>query len=95
MNKKEFLKNWIYWVQKDGYPKLDKDFVKDLDQLLDNWISVNDELPENDNLCLLWCTDNCFYLGYFSYRDGSCRQFVEECMLEPTHWQPLPQPPRE
>ena len=67
---------------------------KDLDSL-DNWISCEDELPKNDSSVLVWDSDvNDVSFGYcidkkwYFNRDGSLDTGI-------THWQPLPNPPKE
>lgn len=60
----------------------------------DGWISVKDRLPEDDTPVLVYCPDaplpygidywSQFGLGFYWSHDS-----------EPTHWQPLPEPPKE
>ena len=42
---KDFIEKWDYWIEENHYPTILKDFKQDLTNLLDNWISVEDELP--------------------------------------------------
>lgn len=64
-----------------------------------NWISIEDELPK-DGKDVLLCVHGRICIGYrihISYGvsgwietgDYSCRE-----SLYPTHWQPLPEPPK-
>ena len=68
--------------------------VEDLHNL-DNWISVETELPKDDSSVLVWdrktkditfgyCIDKKWYLN----QDGTFPCFV-------THWQSRPKPPKE
>ncbi len=65
----------------------------------DEWISVDDRLPDHDNYLLITDSRGLIAIGYYwpfnssMYRDkgrwynGDYEQFV-------THWKPLPQPPK-
>jgi hypothetical protein len=71
------------------------------------WISVKDKLPEYPQVVLVtnkdsnlystayfngtqWIPDP-FVIGYDSWDDFTALRL----MIEPTHWMPLPEPPKE
>lgn len=75
-------------------------FINELSGLIqqNNWISVEDELPENaiglihsDDL-LLFTNDGCFKIGYYG---NKCGWVLNTPLKQATHWQPLPKPPKE
>lgn len=73
--------------------------------MTDNWIAIEDELPENDKSVLVLVRGKVepsqyradghnfwFAIGYLE-SDGYYRTIEEIYFESPTHWQPLPQPP--
>ena len=64
-----------------------------------SWISVGDFLPQNDDEVLV-CNEGLVY--YCHYRNGrfvfeaysSCGDCDDEFYTKVTHWQPLPDPPK-
>ena len=56
------------------------------------WISVNDQLPRNQQRLLLGFSDypELIMVGFFV--EGTF--FFEGQVLKPTHWMPLPEPPQ-
>jgi len=62
------------------------------------WISVKDRLPEKNGRYIV---NSSFYkndpvmTSYFGYRDGSKILPVSFYCKDVTHWQPLPEPPKE
>lgn len=61
---------------------------------LDKWINVKDGLPKEGELVLIHRQYGDYVLAYISGKLWTnavlrCRMFTE-----PTHWQPLPQPPK-
>lgn len=74
----------------------------------DNWVSVDDKMPENGKEVLVWkehATDIPIQ-AYFNEKAKEWRGSAEvrECMISgyaekpklyfvPTHWMPLPEPP--
>lgn len=69
------------------------------------WISVEERLPEEKvpvQVTYLGYTDKqpradmlaCIYCGKWCYWDGEPCSY-EECVVEITHWKPLPKPPKE
>lgn len=66
------------------------------------WISVNDKLPEYSQLVLIytkWGTVSiCRYSGkheLFNAYDEWWRPLAKLFCIKPTHWMPLPEPPKK
>ncbi len=64
----------------------------------DNWISVKDKLPEFDiEVLTSWRSDSSTFIeinyveSITTYASGSSARWKG---IEPTHWQPLPSPPK-
>lgn len=69
---------------------------------MSEWISVNERMPEPDKDVLL-----CFGLGDFRMAVGgkyeldegwysiTDAEYYTDCDTTPTHWMPLPEPPKE
>ena len=69
---------------------------------MSEWISVNERMPEPDKDVLL-----CFGLGDFRMAVGgkyeldegwysiTDAEYYTDCDTTPTHWMPLPDPPKE
>ncbi len=70
------------------------DHIKEIERLKGGWISVDDNLPEERELVLVYCTDSGCVGTAWMVGD-------EWCISEPqaigranlTHWMPLPEPP--
>jgi len=83
------------------YKDIRKSIGESLDQLLQaereaKWISVEDELPKDEEIYLVF--DSQYDTVFQAYFNGS--EFVSwdkvkiyDCCI--THWQPLPQPPKD
>lgn len=58
-----------------------------------NWISVDDRIPDSDQDVLCWTSFNVCIIGsYDGEWNGDLRgEYVGEEFV--THWQPLPSPP--
>lgn len=58
-----------------------------------NWISVNDRLPEEGNEFLTYNSDTKVYdIIYFHINEGTWNSIGEK-PREITHWKSLPEPP--
>ena len=73
------------------------------DTLLDNgvtvqeWISVNDRLPEEKVDCIVhykhaYCNNDGYWAIGFCFYDGE--KFRIDLAYKVTHWMPIPQPPK-
>ena len=65
---------------------------------MDNWISVKDRLPENDNLMIVLTDINNVHQDYDLARykkiwDEYLWETLHSESIKPTHWQSLPEPP--
>lgn len=73
----------------DEYRKVDK---------CEGWIKCSDEYPDQSVDVQIYCSDTKeqfvgFHLGNGEFQYGLCEAGALVC--SPTHWQPLPEPPRE
>jgi hypothetical protein len=64
-------------------------------QPVDRWISVKDRLPENDNDVLVYDTDCGIVIGWYDKEIGDFAADFISPLDAVTHWQPLPEPPKE
>ena len=78
-----------------------EELENDLDNL-NNWISVEDKLPENDDDVLISINDDytkkdISSLGNFADSEWLINGCNENTIagITVTHWQPLPQPPKK
>lgn len=55
------------------------------------WISVEDALPDDEKFCLVCCQG--WDIPTIDRYDLDLGDFLDCC--EVTHWQPLPEPPKE
>ncbi len=60
----------------------------------DEWISVEDELPDDGKFVLAWTSD-ILYRVMFQVNGDWKRQDGTSYLLPVTHWQPLPAAPKE
>ena len=60
------------------------------------WISVDERLPEADSPVLIFTRKNRYYVGYY-YKAAVDRNYTgfyaDSCKRDVTHWMPLPEPP--
>lgn len=62
------------------------------------WISVNDRLPEDDELVLV-VEDGQIIIAVYDaildsfFEDGDSPALLIDIEVHPTHWMPLPEPP--
>ena len=64
---------------------------------MNDWISVKDRLPKNNERILAWCKDYCIHDVVWDW--PGCSWFdevtgVEHKELFVTHWMPLPELPK-
>ena len=61
---------------------------------MSKWISVEDELPENNHDVIVWNYD-CGMCGYYVSKTQKWMGYTayESEEVYVTHWQPLPEPP--
>lgn len=84
LNRKRSVLDW-FWIAeqlyKAGYRKQE-------------WVSVDERLPENYNDCLLFLDNEQIVIGWYH---ASAKAFVEggiALINEVTHWMPLPEAPK-
>lgn len=79
-----------------------EDVVKE--QITSNWISVKDRLPGQDQFVLCYEPKGSIYTNEYGSCYNKCRFLYDSFWLEevadnfvinPTHWQELPKPPKE
>ena len=70
--------------------------------LRDQWISVEDRLPEEDEKCIFFASgNNAAHIGQYVYtgRDGAVKFKKRDgrgtVLYTASHWMPLPDPPEE
>lgn len=58
---------------------------------MNEWISVNDEMPKEHSLVLV-CNVNskCYVISRVSHSG-----IFQNCFFNPTHWMPLPELPKD
>ncbi len=61
------------------------------------WISVDIEIPEFNTPVLMYCKIYGRYIGWYQQIEGECGNWHDGNVLgvlPPTHWMPLPEPPK-
>ena len=71
---------------------LEEDYKRRVSEVLPQWISVNDRLPERRQKCLIWIEPNIISC---EYRDGTFYGVEYIYQYQPNFWMPLPEPPKE
>ena len=78
------------------------DFMIDHGVTVQEWIPVSERLPEKNRSALVYFDSGNMAVGYW-YDKDECISFwqiwtddgwVSDADCEPTHWMPLPQPPK-
>lgn len=64
-------------------------------QPVNQWISVNDRLPENCIEVLVYDTDCGIVIGWYDKEIGDFAADFISPLDAVTHWQPLPEPPKD
>lgn len=66
---------------------------------MSEWISVKDRLPTDNYRVLINLNNGWQVTGYYDTLDGKWYLTGSGCYFngfrKPTHWQPLPEPPKE
>ena len=76
---------------------LDEKIIR-LEAALPKWISVNERLPEENFEVLMLFKHNMavgWYGGEGDWYSNTDDGYYASCDGEPTHWMPLPEPPKE
>ncbi len=60
----------------------------------DGWISCSDRMPDNNHDVLFFDVWGYIRIGWFSADDRSWFTSDDGCLMEVTHWMPLPEPPQ-
>ena len=71
------------------------------DLIAGSWIPVSERLPETPSgeweihgVCVLaWSKSNGHDTAFFERDEKSGNRWSWECVSDPTHWMPLPEPP--
>jgi hypothetical protein len=77
------------------------DAIAAVSELLPRWIPVSERLPETPSgeweihgVCVLaWSQSNGHDTAWFERDDEYGTSWSWECVSDPTHWMPLPEPP--
>lgn len=77
------------------------DAIAAVGELLPRWISVKERLPETPSgewelhgVCVLaWSQSNGHDTAWFERDEEYGNRWAWECVSDPTHWMPLPEPP--
>lgn len=87
--------------------KKNAEYIETIQALKTGWISVNDRLPEEDDITNYLVTDGEYYwVGYYRYDAEAWDSFTMGWLGQVyadgtnesaniTHWMPLPEPPEE
>lgn len=63
-----------------------------------NWIKVADRLPEPENWAIVFANDHVNMMWYGLSNNGTMKWFyqgdIAKSYMRPTHWMPIPQPPK-
>lgn len=71
-------------------------YIQHLEAQQPKWISVRDQIPELDRLVVFGYSDKQFiYIGYLSSDELKWMGYDDNRVARPSHWMPLPEPPKE
>lgn len=70
---------------------------------MSKWLSIEDRLPEKQNDVLMYFASGNMAVGFWHDQDEYITfwraytddEFYTDCDCMPTHWMPLPEPPKE
>lgn len=79
---------------KDGEPRLRIKEPGNSPVTPDGWISCSDRMPDNNHDVLFFDVWGYIRIGWFSADDRSWFTSDDGCLMEVTHWMPLPEPPQ-
>ncbi|MBE5801085.1 MAG: DUF551 domain-containing protein [Clostridiales bacterium] len=89
-------------IYSDGWQKSFAASETIVDHLIANgvtvqqWISVDDTLPEDGMVVLFGYANNKSVIaGYLDYKCMGWYDYADMPVARPTHWKPLPEPPKE
>lgn len=100
--KAEFKKNFAHgenenfanWLERVANEIVDRVPNADV-QPVDRWISVKDRLPDNCVEVLAYDTDCGIVIGWYDKEIGDFAADFISLLDAVTHWQPLPEPPKD
>ena len=70
--------------------------IEHLEAQIPKWISVSDQLPEFDKAVIFGYSDKHFvFIGYLDGEELQWYDLEDGRVARPTHWMPLPEPPKE
>jgi len=78
----------FFCIKESDFDKLEAELNS-----LDKWISVEDELPKDIKSVLVYYQNRMITISAYLEKLGWWR--IDGYCSEITHWQPLPQPPKE
>ena len=70
-------------------------YIRQLEQRLPRWISVEERLPDNDIQYLTYTTGNECVVCYYNGDGDWISDWASNDSPDVTHWMPLPEPPEE
>jgi hypothetical protein len=83
--------------QIDSYQAISNEAADKIDGLDVGWISVKDQLPENDDSVIVYWPENLGYEMVLDFIEDGCwfvwDQLDESTTAPYTHWMHLPKPP--
>lgn len=71
--------------------------MNDVNKVMPQWISIKERLPETGKVVLAAMPKGTVTLGGIRKKTQAWDVFLDMaiCTAEPTHWMPLPEPPKE
>ena len=85
----------IDWLRRpENANKSVEQIVKNIEEL-DLWISVDERLPEVNKDVTVFCKDGSIHTGTYHTTYWVVSKYFSWDVSEPTHWQPLPEKPKQ